>query len=148
MRGHAWGQVAHHLRAGGHDLKVGEQMHVHTRWNDDGLSVRAVDSPGVVPLSDAADFVPSGDLTRQLMFARSRDKGSQDVRAAMKARKEATEAEEAALAARQGEWKREMEAIGSYEEQMKFADAEKKKDAKYEKEMERRRAKRLADSKK
>ncbi|KOO28615.1 arginine n- type iii [Chrysochromulina tobinii] len=145
MRGFSWGQVCHHLPAGGCVLRMGEQMHVHTQWSERGVHLSATPHPGVVKL-DVDLSGSDGSITRNLLFLRSGNEAGQKIQAEMQAQREATAKEEAELAARSGDWKRGMEFRGSFEDQIKMADKERTKDEKNKKEIEKRKAKRRADA--
>jgi hypothetical protein len=145
MRGYSWGQVCHHLPAGGCVLRMGEQMHVHTQWSERGVHLSATPHPGVVKL-DVDLSGSDGSITRNLLFLRSGNEAGQKIQAEMQAQREATAKEEAELAARSGDWKRGMEFRGSFEDQIKMADKERTKDEKNKKEIEKRKAKRRADA--
>ena len=145
IRGFSWGQVCHHLPAGGCVLRMGEQMHVHTQWSERGVHLSATPHPGVVKL-DVDLSGSDGSITRNLLYLRSGNQAGQKIQAEMQAQREATAKEEAELAARSGDWKRGLEFRGSFEDQMKMADKERTKDEKNKKEIEKRKAKRRADA--
>lgn len=128
MRGHSCGQMAHLLPDGGFTLQADEQLRVLTRWSDEGLVVSTRPQPGVImppgfQAMGGAKSDISGDFARSLLFAGTGSRQEQ-VKAEAKALQEEAAKEEAALAARQGEWKYKMSLNEDfYAEQMAFADS-------------------------